>query len=214
MDLLKSFPEIDSFFKNSQFSQTKLIKLVEEINIKYKDRKELEAALSLIKLELLKFEIQTINSSKEKQPVNIKENNINRSKNRIEKPKKEKHLKKKLSKDLGELPKDFPRKISDISLILDFPLDYLIRILRQNSIIIEAHNPLNEDELLKIKPFLLSRINALRRHERKGKYTIAKSGRFFDVQANYCRDENHKTIGVYNEISKYGIGKVIYIKSK
>jgi hypothetical protein len=57
MNLLRAFPEIDTFFKQDRFTQENLNELFSKLQEVYTDRITFNSAKTLIELELLKFNL-------------------------------------------------------------------------------------------------------------------------------------------------------------
>lgn len=62
--------------------------------------------------------------------------------------------------------------------------------------------------MLKLKPFIKSRLKAIGKHHNKS----FKGG--IPSAKKYIERETHKGIDVYDKIGLYGLGKIIYIRSK
>lgn len=192
MNLLNQFPEIDSFFKQDTFSKKNLDNLIQFIEEIYTDRASLKTAEMLIKLELLKFELQGYsNMDKIQQNIKVKHSG--------EKTKRKERINKA---DI------VPKQINLLSIKLKWDKDYLLKVLKQNKIYKSENDTLTVDEYFLIKPLIRARLDAIRREQdREEKYEGSRIS-----QRNKWKSS--EAPGVYGILESYGLGKLIYIRSK
>jgi len=225
MSLINSFPEINGFFKMNRFSKSDLETFINEIEKKYIEKNIRKAALSLIKLELVKYEIQNLN--KENQSITVIDNNrkTRKKRDRIKlrksiyskkkivekKPGKNENKYTKISKKIVEIPNEIPLGIIELSEYIENSPSFILRILANKSIIKTFDSKLSFDELNMIKPYIISRLNALKREQERIKRINSSTNKTTRSVLKYGKQ---KHIGVYDKIGLYGLGKIIYIRSK
>lgn len=185
MNLLKNFPEIDLFFRESQFDDEQLSNLFQMITEKYQDNSTRKSAISLIKLELLKYKIEdsipkTI-SIKKKVDFNFDDEYLN--------------LKKK--------------NILEMSIALNWTLKIVLNLLKKNGLEKQKDDFLSIDEFRLIKEDVFQRFKQVKRIEKLEKISKRPIGKM-----NYY-GKSISNGGVYDKISENGgIGKLIYIRKK
>lgn len=193
MSLLSTFPEIDNFFNKNQFSDIELSDFLTDIEKKYQNVVLRKAALSLINLEILKYNIQ-------KKPVKVcalKKEKI-RTKITIAKP--------NYNSDLNILK---TLTIQKIAHNLDWSTHKLQVLLKQKKIEKIESEILSESEFLKVKEMLLARLTAIKRIENK---KILENTPHIKNKKN--NNSLNKGNDVYSQIYKIGLGKVIYIRKQ
>jgi hypothetical protein len=179
MSLITQFPEIDSFFKRDKFSQTDLDKLLQKIKDKYVDASIINSANALIKLELLKFDLQKVTES-----------------SRVCQPK---------SKLLNSMPKS----ISQLAAKLEWRPEHLIRLLEQRRIHNKEDDELTSEEFDLIGEMIKARYKGVIRNKTKS-YKVKNTGKRVKRNAINITYDN----SVYGKMALYGVGKIIYIRSK
>jgi hypothetical protein len=193
MSLLKTFPEIDIFFSNKHFTDADLADFLQIIDEKYTDKELRKSALSLIKLELLKYDIKKdVKNLEVSKKVKTQQNNI---------------VSVDSSKNLNKVNKLKDLKIDLIAENLNWSFLYLQRILAQKNIIKVMGDNLNKEEFALIKEMLDSRLSAIKRIKRKEEQEdeLQSKTKSFSKPLVYSND-------VYGKIARYGLGKVIYIR--
>lgn len=192
MNLIKAFPEIDSFFSKGQFSNHDLLILLKQLEEKYKDKKLREAIASLIKLELLKFEIVSFDEKPVKSIITSSGKIKHKESNEIEHPKIEK-LKSK--------------NLQDIAVSLKWSLSKLKVLISQKIVCPQDEQILTEDEFQKVKEMFKSRLFALDRLNKVRNPT--------KIITNKNKQKSlGRSIDVYRKIEAIGLGKVIYIRKQ
>lgn len=88
----------------------------------------------------------------------------------------------------------------------------IISLLSQRGYKVSGYDILTEEEFLSIKDFYLSRITNIVRSEQKKKQK-ENSNPIKKDRYNKSSSSNG-AVGVYGRISKFGIGKIIYIRQK
>jgi hypothetical protein len=190
MSLLKTFPEIDSFFKLNQFSETDLKTFIDEVTKKYSDKNLRKAAINLINLEILKYDIQKdqIDLTKLRKPI------VTTAESKTEENFSKTSSLKKLS-------------IESISEILKWSFPQLQRLLSQKGIKLNKDDVLNKEEFQIVEEMFSSRLIALKRIRKNEEYisrALIKNKR----NSNNTEEVND----VYSKIATIGIGKIIYIR--
>ena len=194
MSLLKTFPEIDSFFSSKRFTDSDLNSFLKSIDEKYTDKGLRKSALTLIKLEMLKYDINKdeldlgeFEKSKIQKNKIVKENHANNNFNKIDKLKN--------------------LKIEIIAEKLNWSFQYLQRILAQKNIVKVLGDNLNKEEFALIKEMLNSRLIAIKRSKRKQEQEkeALNNSKSIPKPLVYTDD-------VYGKIAWFGLGKVIYIR--
>lgn len=193
MSLLNTFPEIDKFFKRNQFSHTELSDFLNNIETTYKDVNLRKAAVSLINLEILKFDIQ-------KEIVNLHPLKKEKSSTKITITKPD------YTSDLSKLQ---VLTIEQIAKNLDWRIQKLQILLKQKKIEKTNVELLTKSEFLEVKEMFLARLTAVKRIEKKVEFE--NKGRIKNKKNNKSLS---KSDDVYSQIFKIGLGKVIYIRKK
>lgn len=186
MSLINNYPEIKAFFKKNLFDNNELDKFIEFIENKYiTDRTLKNSALSLIKLEVIKYEIQ-LDEHLEEPNKEEDEKSLNRL-----------YLNDYKIHNINSLSNNF--KVSP---------DLIIELLRQREVTKTKTDYLNENEYFLLEDFFKSKIKALERESKQQK-------KIFTPRHKKFQKSLYKGIPVYNKISQNsGIGKLIYIRKK
>lgn len=185
MNLIKNFPEIDLFFKTNSFDDTSLDQLYVLIKEKYTDKKELKAAQTLIKLELLKF---SFNHTKE---------------NTTYRPQK---VNSSIIVEFKELKNLTIKSISDI---IEWRSNFIIRLLENQGVSKKENEFLTSDEFNKISEPLYNRFKLTKRHKKTDEFSKKP------IIKKHDYEKSIGSSGVYDRIaSSGGIGKIIYIRKK
>jgi hypothetical protein len=168
-----------------------------------------------VKINLLKKSLHKISKVKVKKDKTVKL--------QVEKPlKKVKPLIKIIYKDEINQSKNASQKINEIKIINDnivgltveelanklkISSSYLISIFEQSNIFKESHEKIDKMDSQIIKNFINSRISALNKIEKKNKLIGSSIGKKYNYSPS-------RPAGVYSQIAKFGLGKIIYIRSK
>ena len=209
--MIKHFPEIEQFFKNSSFTQEELQFFVQEIDKKYVNKDLQLKAHTLIKLELFKFQIKETNDV-DKNEIQLNENSIRKDKKKSIETKP----KKKIKADPFENRNNFVSKtlsdmrtmsISQISEILDVSPKFIERIIRRTGEDVPDLQDQTKEVINYFKDYAQNRLKLLSRRDKK--YKIQKH-----TKAESQKDANRGSNSVYAKLQLHGPGKIIYIKSK
>lgn len=193
MSLLSTFPEIDKFFKQNQFSDAELSVFLSNIEKTYQNIDLRKAALSLINLEILKYDIQkeTVNLSsliKEKANTKITITRID------------------YTSDLNKLK---VLTIEQIAKNLNWSIQKLQILLKQKKIEKTDMEILTTSDFLNVNEMFLARIIAIKRIEKKAEFN--DKSRIKNKKSNKSLSKGDD---VYSQIFKLGLGKVIYIRKQ
>jgi len=190
--MIKQFKEIESFFLQDSFTKDSLDELIFEIGQKYTDSTIVNTAKSLIKLELLKFELLGQPKIDENAP---------------------KTQKSSRSDKLESLIK---YRICDLVEKLQWSSKYFLRLLTQRNINKDPNDFLNPEEFLLIKPLVNARLKGIQRN-RKAESKIKQASRFRKrslTNKPHGPDVNTNKSDVYDKLALFGQGKLIYIRSR
>jgi hypothetical protein len=188
MNLVKSFPEIDSFFKNNQFTNLELEELHDLVR-RYSDAEMRKAAMSLIKLELLKF---NINAEEIAGKVLIADKKIHNLDSRSSNESKDSNI----GKSVCALAND-----------LNWSVQKIKSLLMQKGISKTDDEYLTAAELILVKDMIEARTIALCRINKKDSF----DKKYINTKKK-LNNSNNKVPGVYGQIAKYGLGKIIYTR--
>jgi hypothetical protein len=193
MSLLKTFPEIDIFFSSKRFTDSDLNSFLKSIDEKYTDKGLRKSALTLIKLEMLKYDInkdELVLAEFEKSKI---------QKNKI--------VSEKSTNNFNKVDKLANLKIEFIAENLNWSFQYLQRLLAQKNIVKVMGDNLNKEEFALIKEMLNSRLIAIKRNKRKQEQEkeALNNSKSISKPLVYTDD-------VYGKIAWFGLGKVIYIR--
>jgi hypothetical protein len=193
MSLLNTFPEIDKFFKQNQFDNTELSDFLSIIERTYQNVDLRKAALNLINLEILKYDIQ-------KEKINLR-------------PTKKVKVSTKITITkpdyTGDLCKLKTLTIERIAESLDWTTQKLQILLKQKKIEKNNTEMLTAPDFLKVKEMFLARLTAVKRIEKK---KVLENT--LHVKNKKSNKSLSKVDDVYSQIYKIGLGKVIYIRKK
>ncbi len=211
--MIKNFPEIQRFFKSNRFSGEELKELFETIDYVYQNHQVNAQAKALIKLELLKFELQ----SKEK-------NTTPRSqKNKL--PSVEQTTPSKIdvtSKDVSRNNKLTPSQFISIRMRsitkgnyrnaakeLELTVPFVIKLLRKKGFYnVKQFDQVGNEVLHKMQGFIQHRLSMLY----QSKFRKKKKGPALNKHQKNSGPS--ASPGVYGRLEKLGLGKVIYIRSR
>ncbi|MFD0797208.1 hypothetical protein ACFQZJ_07040 [Maribacter chungangensis] len=208
--MLKKFPEIEQFFRKDYFSEEDLLQLKEKLASNYPEKNLLEKAHSLMELFLLKFKLSSPEELK-----NFKEEDIVNS-----------HLKanKKITsvnvKQLDLPPGWSDERALDINCYKGVPLVFICTYLKISKPLIKRElsaarldsymgNSLSNEQFEALKPLLQKRI-LIKFAAKLGGGPLKLNKKITSIK----RSNRRRKAGSYDEVAKYGLGKLIYIRSK
>lgn len=215
MNLQSQFPEIHKFFERQQFDSVQLENLLKQIKSDYPEQDIYRKAEQFVKFELFKFEIlaqdKSITSNEKttlKSPrnrrnynSNFKERNINSSNRR------EKKLKPLIN---VVYETSFPRGINNLCIKLNLTKIELDLLCLKKGIDIKGLVKISEEDLNTLTPLFQKRIGEIRAKERKE----VKSQKSDESKSKSQLSQRNNTGDVFDKIATYGLGKLIYIRSK
>lgn len=203
--MIKYFPEIEQFFINHSFTHDELEKFINSIDEKYFKQDLNKKAHSLIRLKLLKYQIQQLNNDEK-----LKQNNHHKKNEKPPKPiKKEKkdpyeNQNKWVNESLIKLKK---MSIKQISELLEIRSELLIRIIGRKGQIVQMSDIVS-DEIFKIfEDYAKNRLILNYRHKKLNQLENTRI-----IKSNKKLNNNQNT--VYDKLELRGFGKLIYIRSK
>jgi hypothetical protein len=214
--MISAFPELQKLFLLDSFDQDQLDHCVKLINEIYTEKDKNRMAHSMLKLELLKYQMsggkqQWISKFKRYNPVkNSKNKDLNRKKfgylssNKIPKTQVEK-IRTSSSKNWRKLS---GKSISELSLILDVRTEFIIRLIKRHvkGERIAHDHKLDQRQLEMISDYIDNRLSILERLKKNKSHS-----RF--VKTKKTNLSVFK--GVWGQMRKYGSpGKIIYIRSR
>jgi hypothetical protein len=166
---------------------------VNNIETTYQNVDLRKAALSLINLEILKYDIQ-------KETVNLR-------------PLKKQKVSTKITITKPDYTSDLSKlkvlTIEQIAENLDWRIQKLQILLKQKKIEKTNVEILTTSEFLEVKEMFLARLTAVKRIEKKVEFE--NKGRIKNKKSNKSLSKGDD---VYSQILKTGLGKVIYIRKK
>jgi len=208
--MLNHFPEIEEFFKQDYFTEEDLNDFKQDLQKAYLDKKVYRKALNLIELFLVKFKLSTpqeLERFKKRGTRKIKTRQKKKKPIQVTSSKKDKRKKEPENKD-NEVVKFLDKPISEICKDLELSLELVNRCLKSKNIEqIEGGN-LNSEQFHALKELFLSKVMAKKRKDREQE-------RIFGKRKITRKKQTFKTGGeLYEALSKYGMKKLIYIRSK
>jgi hypothetical protein len=190
MNLLKTFPEVELFFKSDKFSHDELLSFIQEVEKKYTEKKLRKSVSTLISLKILQFEISDNNE--------LTQNRIAEESNQVI---------VKTEKSYHSLIDALKHKsIENIAINLQWTSSQILRLLEQRGILKSLDSLLDENEFKLVSEMFYSRIMGIRRNE-KSKFPKKM------IKKDRQKSLNKQT-DVYSKIEAVGLGKVIYIRKK
>ena len=207
--MIRSFPEIDFFFKANEFSNEDLDNLLKKIEDVYLDYHLNKKAKSLIKLELMKFEMQ---KKEEEQGIDlgdkIKKNDLSRSNKTINKSGRETNKKRPSIKEYLKLKLTSIKSghYRNAAKELEYSASFIFKILKKKGYPnLNQWDQVESDVFKEMKSFVIKRLHEIYRfkYPKKSGKPIRKLG-----------GGSRPSPGVYGQIEQTGLGKVIYIRSK
>jgi hypothetical protein len=187
MSLLKNFPEIHEFFVQSRFYDYQLAGLYELIDSRYTDSEINKAAKTLIKLELIKYQMQDAQV--------VKKQSSNKISNRGNSELKPNEVIRFL-------------EIHEICNYIDWPVSRMKTILNRNKITKNMNDRFSNDELKIVMPYFLKAYDLKIRRNKLEKNLTAPIFR-------KTKEKNNTSSGVYGYLENFkGSMKLIYIRQK
>ncbi len=165
---------------------------------------------------IFKFEIQSQNKQKEPhREVNLKYPNNKKTRSKSNSNESVLNSSNKRKKELKPLIKvvnetTFPRGINNLSIKLKLSLDELHLLCQKKEVNIKNTVKLSEEELNLLTPLFQNRIGEIRAKERK----TAKIEKSNEEKPKIQFKQRNNTGDVFDKIATYGLGKLIYIRSK
>ncbi len=220
MHLLQSFPEIHSFFKRDQFDSDELESLRKLIDERYSDKELKRQANSFLNLELVKFQILQ-EHPEQRQQLKSKENRP-----QTNRPKKYTAVQNQRFQDEPPRRKRIPKPLIQISYETTFPANIenlctklrmsraeITELCARKNISLKGKPKLTDDELKKMVTIFQKRIGEIRAQERKEaeRHKPKIKEETPTIHKKYVSSYQG---GVFDEIAKHGLGKLIYIRSK
>lgn len=183
LKMFERYIEIDTFFKQKQFSQEELDVFRDNL-IKKKGAEYEKSIQNFINLNLTKFRI---NSNSRKSKSSRKQDD-------------------KIQKNRFEYNSTVT--LTELSENLDFTVNFLKRIFLQKGIqISESEYVLKKQEIVAIRPLIESRLNSIERKKAKKERSSLKWVK--PTKKKYNPNRNDR---VYDKIKQHGMSKLIYIR--
>ncbi len=194
--MLKAFPELVSLFALDSFNQTMLDESIDLINKVYPQKDKNKMAHSLLKLELLKYQMKGGRKRKVKWIDQIQNVSIKPNSDKIVVAKnKSNNWRKFIGKSVNEVSKS-----------IGVRPEFVMRMLKQNGIKVTLLQKLTYSELILISDYLenrLSILDRLKKNKTQTRITRTKKSNLSSFK------------GVWGQMRKYGSpGKIIYIRSR
>ena len=164
MSLISSFPAIHLFFKKDKFDDVELNNLITEIELKYPDKIILKQVKNLIKLELLKYLIESDDKKQERIRTRLQQEKSNT----------------KRKKDLKKLMQLKNKSVLEVAKLLGHPLHHLDFILKHLNIVKESSDTLSEVEVLKTLNFLKDKNNKIPRKKSNNRHNLNAYSSVYD----------------------------------
>jgi hypothetical protein len=199
--MLRQFPEIQHFFKKNNFSQSDLSNLYILIDNKYKDRKVVKGAITLIELQLLKYKLKSTNQKVTNRRTRI----TGTSKNKNSSVKSSNQISTSFENAIHEMQKNhLNSNIEEISKLLGIDYNKFSTYLLSKNISKNKEDILSENEFKRINEFIVSQLKTIER-KRIDKLKISRP--------SCSKMKKTKSAGVFDHIHKNGgIGKLIYTR--
>ncbi len=197
MNLQNTFPEIHDFFIREHFDADELKSLEGLILARYKEKDIYAKACSFLKLELLKFQI--LDQNPDQKVVNRR---------------KSKKSPKSLLKVTDKIT--FPRELFNLTVKLKISRLELNQLCSSSGVDVSNSIKLNDFEIEKLLPIFQKKYNENRAKE-ISEYNEKSNGDDFNrlhMGGNKFQNQKSWTGGVYDLVGKYGLGKIIYIRSR
>ena len=194
--MINAFPELFSLFRLDSFDQTLLDESINLINKIYPQKDKNKMAHSLLKLELLKYQMKGGRKRKVKWIDQIQNVSIQPNSDKVISAKNKSNNWRKF---IGKCTNEVSKSIGVRS-------EFLMRMLKQNGANVILNQKLTYSELVLISDYLENRLSILDRLKKNKT----------NIRINRTKKSNLSSFkGVWGKMSKYGSpGKIIYIRSK
>lgn len=197
MNLQSTFPEIHKFFERDHFDSDELKSLEDSIISNYKENYTYVKAYGYLKLELLKFQILVDDPSQRA----LNQNTSRRTR-----------------KSLIEVSDKviFPKELYNLCVKLKYSRSELDHLCLTNGVNIIESYKLNNDDFEKLKSVFQSRYDEIKALEQKefNKKSKLKESISINNPGSKFQKQKSWTGNVYDLVGKYGLGKIIYIRSR
>jgi len=192
--MLNYFEEINHFFKNNRFSDSQLNELKIAVKEKYSNKETLKAALAIIELNVLKYNLQH-NTTPSKpglaaNVVSVKKYTTQQFKNR------------QMISWLTYLTMEELREVLEVNKSL------FTRMLQKHNIALHEDKRLSSENFALLSDFIISKYKSIIRKGKMQKQLMEP------VVVRTKIQEEHKGIKVYDAIATHGLGKMIYIRKQ
>jgi len=218
--MIQAFPELQALFRLESFDQERLEDCIQLINNIYPDKYKNRMAHSLLKMELLKYQIsggkkKWLDKSRKinnKSLIRKSFNGKNKTAELIGVNTIQNNVHRKNTSDKKELQSQVNwtylvnKKVSEIAKNLDISLDFFLRYLKKKGLKLTPNQRLTFKELSEIENYVVNRLVILNRLK-KNKSRFGKS--------STRRSSVSAFKGVWGQMRKFGApGKIIYIRSR
>ena len=190
-----SFPEIEIFFSNRNFTAEELAEFKEKVRNYYKQVEVKKQALALIELKLSFFELAPLKE-------------ITKTKNNSQNPynkRKTITVPKKITKNLKSLSEINGKTIKEASKYVDGTLNVFIQTLKKAGFNVQPDETITSHQIIGAKDYLNNRIERLNKRE-----IIAQQ----DFTKRHKKNSDRRGDDVYGELTTHGMNKLIYTKMK
>jgi hypothetical protein len=208
MKLSDTFPEIEAFFNKKSFDSDELISLISLLNKRYKG-KDLIKAKSIFDLKVLGYELKS-NGAKVLNQDNNKKNTIHKNYIKFNLNNKlELELEDKISidKKTKYIQNSINYNVNNIATKLEWSIRY-VQYLIEIKTGVKGATTIDGSEYLLCKDAFDSRVRALSKRRKRERLAKIK------LKINNQNTSANNSSGVWDSVLKYGLGKVIYIRSK
>jgi len=203
--MIKQFHEIEEFFERDKFSENELEEFKTDLKNKYQDRSIFNQAMALVSMKLLVFSLKPSKHTKQiavkksKQKIQL-ENTPKKSKN-TKAEKLEEEFDKRITLEINSFR---GKTLAYTAHSLNYTVPKFIIALKQQGYNFKDGDILTSTHIHQIRPFLLIHLKKLYQVKLKDKPKIYLDEKGLKKKAG----------SVYDELKTYGLGKLIYIRSK
>lgn len=201
--MLRSFPEIDSFFSQEYFTQSQLDAFVITLEKAYTDPEVLKKAKELIDLKKLYYQL----APQEKQNEKSNADTILDS-DRLKKRNKDLSRFRPYGKGEEEIHVLYWKTVKQIAAILEVKVSFLISLYKQKGLDIPTDLILDKPQVRILEDYFINRIKRLRAIKKQKSLEKAPPVHISK------RKESTTTIKAYDELKTHGMSKLIYIRKK
>lgn len=206
--MIQAFPELQELFRLETFDHKRLEDCIELINSIYPEKDKNKMAHSLLRMELLKYQLS---GGKKKWIIKSRKvythNAILKSLNGVNKKADLRDF--RFKKEPGNKKSwvfFVNKKVSEVAQKLDISLDFLLRYFKKNGIKLTPDHRLMYDELSEIQDYIVNRLDILERLKKNKSHKRIRLTRKNSISAFK---------GAWGQMRKYGSpGKIIYIRSR